>query len=1240
MPEISKLSLNSGELSDEIAGRIDLSKFNSGCEILENAKVLRAGGVSRRAGFEYVDTVIDNDEKSRLEGFRFSGDQGVIIEFSHLKMRVIYAGDVFVETYTTPWTRDQIFDLQFAQKIDRIVVTHPDVPVHDIIRTDTTTTNAASSVNGYLKLEGATNSFASIPDPLGSLGDFAMQWDGLSPEIIRPAASIALTAQYGSATDRAWFATMNTSGQMYFYFFAAGDVATQLEVSCAAVPTDTVGIRLTREGTGYKFFTDSGGGYTQHATGSMSGAAIFDCTDDLDIGKYATNSSPVTGRISRVQIWTNGTASGNPVVDADFRDVSHNLTPGDTLAATAGGTITLNGGATTVNLDGLSYDYLQLRAATEDYVSISTPNVSLTDFTIEFNGLDDTMVHYTGGDGILLSQPGAFGLYVHPMPLNQGGHTAVSLFYNYVGGSQQIINLNGLGNIPLGTVGLRFTRYSAVPPGLPHLPPTHYWQIHTDDGSGFVLNAGSNVPDGLSTMPNSASDVLIARISSNFPPNRAGQIGRARIWDNGTQAGTPVLDVDFSTANARAGLAETGQNITYHNGAAIPGPWEIIPHPWIERIWETYDSPTTYALSCNATTGTSKTITSDGDLFGPTWVGDRIRLDHAVSEVRNEYRSDAVLAGRALFQYNSGVYAFGAVVYEDVGGKLIHYTTKLAYNHGSVTPAGTSPSDYPAYFEAGVVLVPETTIEKGWVFETFNTWDGAIWVQRSYDGGTTWQTIKTITSDNDRNERVAETETQTTLIRVLISEFATGSSNSLRTEFTVNSYSENGSALITAYVSPAQVTVDIEKNFHSTDAAVQWFEAAFSPRNGYPTAVSYYQSRLCFGGTKNRPQTLWLSRTQSPFDFTIGTLATDGMSFQTDAEGYESITWLSSHISLLVGTTLGVWSIYSQSGAPLTPESNGINRQMKLGAASGFQAMPLQSNVLFLQDKGRKIQELTGGSSDYSGYLASDLTQLATHITRDGVTQMTVGNSPDSSLYLITGAEIALLTYERSQNVVGWGRWKTAGSFESVATTTGAGEEDDVYVSVLRGSVRSIERLAPDMPRVEEDNDMPNLRFLDSYAKKVSSSSFTTVTDLSRFDGQSVNVYLDGVHEANVTVANGVATLPQAGFNAVIGLPYTTEVRPMSIDFGTIGSKSAINEIVLRFRNTLGGEVSQDRLSWSKVSTEQPRNPTTDPPSLQSRDYQATPHSTWGRQPSISVRQTAPLPMTILAMRIQTKSSK
>jgi hypothetical protein len=96
----------------------------------------------------------------------------------------------------------------------------------------------------------------------------------------------------------------------------------------------------------------------------------------------------------------------------------------------------------------------------------------------------------------------------------------------------------------------------------------------------------------------------------------------------------------------------------------------------------------------------------------------------------------------------------------------------------------------------------------------------------------------------------------------------------------------------------------------------------------------------------------------------------------------------------------------------------------------------------------------------------------------------------------------------------------------------------------------------------------------------------------------------------------------------------------MSIDFGAIASKSAIIEVLIRFRNSLGGEVSQDRENWSKVAQTQPRITDDVPLSLLSQDFQSSPHSTWARKPSISVRQTQPLPMTILAMRLKTKSSK
>ncbi len=808
MPEISKLSLNAGEVSDELAGRIDLNKYNTGCEILENARVLRVGGVTRRAGFEYVDTIT---ESTRLVGFRFSETQGYVLEFSNLKMRVIQNGVIDATVYATPWTTAQIFDLQFAQRIDRIIVTHPDVEVNNIIK----------------------------------------------------------------------------------------------------------------------------------------------------------------------------------------------------------------------------------------------------------------------------------------------------------------------------------------------------------------LNDGT---------------------------------------------------------------------------------WEVSVFPWEERIWEVYPNSENIALSVDAlgTVGGSVTLTSSEDLFTvlPSFqgldVGDRVQLSHTVSESTEEYYFYDQNPTRLAFNRATSYNVDDIVYYDNAGNRELYRCKTLYLSPPGVPPDnGPSPEDYPAYFEQTVLVVPVTMVSAGWVFETFGTWTGVLWIQRSYDNST-WSTIKTISSEDNRNERVVETETEDVFIRVVVAETV----DNVRVEFTTNSYTDSGSGIIASISTKTTATLTVEEPFISTEPTALWYECAFSDRNGYPVGVTFYQGRLCFGGTITRPQTLWLSRIQSPFDFTIGTLATDGMSFQTDAEGYEAITWLSSHLTLLVGTTLGVWALSSPDGSTLTPESNRISRQMQLGAQKGFQAAPLQNNVLFLQYKGRKIQELTGGSVEYGGYLASDLTQLATHITRGGVTQIATGELPDSTLYLVSGGELALLTYERSQNVVGWARWVTDGDVESVAVTSGAGEDDDIYIVVNRGGSRYIEYFRPDMLRIEEDNDVFNLRFLDCFTEKIDVTPFSTMAGLDRFDGMEVDSFVDGEPNGPITVTGGVADFGRDVTNAVVGLPYTTEVRPMPIDFGAIGSKSTINDITIRFRNSLGGEVSQDRENWSTVQQLQPRITDDTPLGLLSQDYQSTPFSTWQRKPSISVRQTQPLPMTILAMRLKTKSSK
>jgi hypothetical protein len=96
----------------------------------------------------------------------------------------------------------------------------------------------------------------------------------------------------------------------------------------------------------------------------------------------------------------------------------------------------------------------------------------------------------------------------------------------------------------------------------------------------------------------------------------------------------------------------------------------------------------------------------------------------------------------------------------------------------------------------------------------------------------------------------------------------------------------------------------------------------------------------------------------------------------------------------------------------------------------------------------------------------------------------------------------------------------------------------------------------------------------------------------------------------------------------------------MPIDLGGIGSKNAFNEVVIRFRNTLGGEVSQDGVNWSQIDSTQPRITEDKPLSFVSEDAKVTVHGSHLRKSSISIRQTQPLPMTILAIRAKGKTSR
>jgi hypothetical protein len=236
--------------------------------------------------------------------------------------------------------------------------------------------NEADYGDGYLYLDGVAGSYASIPDPLGSLGDFTMQVDGLSPETVRPAAQGTLMSQWDGGGNVFILRTKTDGTILLSLYWDTGSI----HDDSAIVPTDTVGIRITRVGTLITYWVDTGSGYVSHDTTSGVGDALTSSTAPFRVGEYGVGGQPLLGTISRAQIWDNGTAAGTAVVDADFRNATHKLTDTDTFVATSGQTITINGGATVYNPPiAPLHGYLHLSGGAGNYASV--PDAAALDVT-------------------------------------------------------------------------------------------------------------------------------------------------------------------------------------------------------------------------------------------------------------------------------------------------------------------------------------------------------------------------------------------------------------------------------------------------------------------------------------------------------------------------------------------------------------------------------------------------------------------------------------------------------------------------------------------------------------------------------------------------------------------------------------------------------------------------------------------------------------------------------------------
>lgn len=145
----------------------------------------------------------------------------------------------------------------------------------------------------------------------------------------------------------------------------------------------------------------------------------------------------------------------------------------------------------------------------------------------------------------------------------------------------------------------------------------------------------------------------------------------------------------------------------------------------------------------------------------------------------------------------------------------------------------------------------------------------------------------------------------------------------------------------------------------------------------------------------------------------------------------------------------------------------------------------------------------------------------------------------------------------------------------------------------------------------------------------------TTLYGLWHLEGETVTVFADGgVASTTAVVANGKLSGLTAAGRILAGLPYECDLETLNIEAGqpTLqGRQKRVSEVVLRVQNTRGLQVgpTEDRLTPIKErSTEVWGYPT----QLTTGDERIVIDPAWGSNGRVFIRQSEPLPATVVAI--------
>lgn len=483
----------------------------------------------------------------------------------------------------------------------------------------------------------------------------------------------------------------------------------------------------------------------------------------------------------------------------------------------------------------------------------------------------------------------------------------------------------------------------------------------------------------------------------------------------------------------------------------------------------------------------------------------------------------------------------------------------------------------------GAMTTDPVSVGNGWKIITHGTWTGEVKIQKSVDGGE-WKDFRIYKSNDDNNVSESGTVDEADNVRMRLVITAG------KADLTSTAYTKSGAIQIETINSATRATCLVKKVLGQAGKVDSYSFGAWNSRYGYPRTVGFFQDRLVFGGTKQQPYVIWMSKTGDYNNFSVekvsGTVTDDSaicLSFISRQQA--EIKHVCPASDLFVLTDANEWIV--SGGSTVTP-SKCTNKAQTFRGCTEVEPISIGSRLIYVQKRSQTVRDMAY-SFETDSYDGMDLTLLAKHLLRGKtIVDAAYMQDPDSRLYFVrSDGEIICLVYINDQKVYAWSHIITKGKYLSVCTVA-AEETDEVYTAVERNGKTYIEKMETD-----KDSQDPKDYIMTDCSKVLTFDEPDDAASVDWITG-AVSVLADGKFFEDVEIKEGTVTLPTKVSYMIIGYPYRMTIELPNVEIqaqnGTMqGRYKNVRTVCLRLQHTLGGIIGNgvgrsDAIKYEELS--------------------------------------------------------